>query len=223
MLEIDHLFVFVEPPKEGDTPAEARLLETAGFVESYRRNHPGQGTTNICYCFDNAYLELLWVNDTADVTSPLIRDTKLFERSQWRETKTSPFGIALRPEITFDTWDYRPPYLPPGMSIPVTTTSLDPRQPFIFTSPGGRRPDHWQAPKPLQKEASLGCHAISAISLDIPESCPSNTDLGTLEEQGLLHTYRGTNPYKMVLSLADKNNRITHYLDLPSCRVTQAL
>ncbi|WP_085906995.1 VOC family protein [Kiloniella majae] len=223
IVEIDHLFIFVDAPKEGDTPAEAHLLQSAGFVESYRRNHPGQGTTNICYCFDHAYIELLWVNNTADITSPLIRETKLFERSQWKETATSPFGIALRSEMPFDTWDYRPPYLPQGMSIPVTTTSLDARQPFIFTSPGGQRPDHWREPRPLQQKAPIGCHTITSISLSVPKSYPSNNDLDTLEEQGVLRQNRDTTTHKMILELADKNGQATHYLDLPSCRVTNAL
>ncbi|WP_299377565.1 VOC family protein [uncultured Kiloniella sp.] len=223
MLEIDHLFIFVATPKKGETPNEALLLQDAGFRESYRRDHPGQGTTNICYCFDNAYLELLWVNDTAHIKSPLIKDTKLSERSQWRETGTSPFGIALRPEIPFETWDYRPPYLPSGMSIPVAKTSLDPRQPFIFTSPGGQRPDRWNDPKPLQKEAPIGCHTISSISVNVPENCPSNPDLTTLKEQGLVELNLGRSTHKMTLSLADENGRATHYINLPSCRVTKAL
>ncbi|WP_053006094.1 VOC family protein [Kiloniella spongiae] len=223
MLEIDHLFVFVAPPKEGDTPAEAILLQEAGFVESYRRNHPGQGTTNICYCFDNAYLELLWVNDIADITSPVTRGTKLFERSQWQETNTSPFGIALRPEIPFETWDYRPSFLPTGMSIPITKTSIDAHQPFIFTSPGGQRPDHWREPKSLQQKAPIGAHTISSVSLDIPRGSPQNNDLGTLEKQGLLHLNKGSNAHKMILSLADKNGQVTHHLNLPNCRVTEAL
>jgi hypothetical protein len=50
-VKIDHLFVFVEPPA-----TEAAELEQAGLRESFRRRHPGQGTTNACFCFDNAYL-----------------------------------------------------------------------------------------------------------------------------------------------------------------------
>lgn len=48
-LELDHIFVFIRP----DGPEAARL-EAIGLVESYRRDHPGQGTSNVCYCFENA-------------------------------------------------------------------------------------------------------------------------------------------------------------------------
>jgi hypothetical protein len=47
-LEIDHLFVFIEP----DGP-EIEALRRLGLVETYRRAHPGQGTANVCFAFDN--------------------------------------------------------------------------------------------------------------------------------------------------------------------------
>lgn len=53
-VEICHLFVFVD-----NLERAAEKMARYGFQESYRRNHPGQGTENVCYCFDNLYLELL--------------------------------------------------------------------------------------------------------------------------------------------------------------------
>jgi len=67
-----------------------------GFQESYRRKHNGQGTENISYCFDNLYIELLWVNDNKDLNSPDVRPLQFSERSQWQKTKASPFGIGIR-------------------------------------------------------------------------------------------------------------------------------
>ncbi len=64
-LSLCHVFVFVKPGAP-----EATGLYAAGMVESYRRRHPGQGTANVCFCFDNAFLELLWVTSEAEVTSP---------------------------------------------------------------------------------------------------------------------------------------------------------
>ena len=139
-LELDHVFVFVTP----GAPEAAAL----GLCESYRRRHPGQGTANVCYCFDNAYLELLWVTDRAELTAPAVARTRLAERADWRRTGASPFGIALRgpdPDtpLPFESWDYAAPFLPAGMAIPVAVASDDPRQPFLFRSPGTARPDTW--------------------------------------------------------------------------------
>ena len=47
MMRIDHVFVF---PR--DLAALRRRLESFGLEPSFRRQHPGQGTANICYCFD---------------------------------------------------------------------------------------------------------------------------------------------------------------------------
>ena len=55
---IDHILMFVEA--DG---LEIDNLASLGLVQTYRRIHPGQGTQNVCYCFDNLFLELLWVND----------------------------------------------------------------------------------------------------------------------------------------------------------------
>jgi hypothetical protein len=54
-VELDHIFLMVRPGA-----LEASGLARAGLCESFRRDHPGQGSSNLCYCFDNAHLELLW-------------------------------------------------------------------------------------------------------------------------------------------------------------------
>ncbi len=217
-IEIDHIFVFVDPVPDQD-PLEAYLLQEAGFIESYRRNHPGQGTTNICYCFDNAYLELLWVNDEQAIRSSLISNTRLAERSQWKSNGNSPFGIALRPELPFETWDYQPPYLPPEMSIPVACSSLNPLQPFIFQSPGGKRPDAWSQKKPPKRQDPGKFKEIAHIELDIPVSTPLTGDLTALNKIGLITLNQDTPHHAIRLSLTNPMGEITHYLELPACKV----
>ena len=88
---IDHVFMLVEangPEMDG--------MASLGLIETYRRPHPGQGTQNVCYCFDNLYLELIWVDDEEAVRSNGIQRTGLYERSLWRTKGTCPFGIAWR-------------------------------------------------------------------------------------------------------------------------------
>jgi len=53
-IEIDHPFLFFLPGG-----AEISRLAQLGFVETCRRTHPGQGTANVCCCFNTLYLELL--------------------------------------------------------------------------------------------------------------------------------------------------------------------
>lgn len=159
-LAIDHVFLFVAP----DGP-ERHALQRIGLVETYQRQHPGQGTANACFAFDNLFLELLWLTSPADARSAPIARTRLWERSQWRALGACPLGIAVRGDLAaagVTTWDYRPPYLqhllPAGAGLPVATLSDDPAQPMLFTSPGQEPPIGWPAARRgvLQNPAGWG-------------------------------------------------------------------
>ena len=102
-----------------------RLVEL-GFREGSPNVHPGQGTRNRRFFFDNAMLELIWVENPDEAGSSLIAPTRLWERSRASETGASPFGLCLRQTradepLPFATWPYQPPYLPP---LPVQDSSL---------------------------------------------------------------------------------------------------
>src|SRR6266581_791246 len=90
-LELDHLFVFLPPGG-----AASALLIGLGLKESSRRTHAGQGTSNVCFAFQKTYIELIWVSDIAEIQTELVRPLALWERSRWRETQASPFGVGLR-------------------------------------------------------------------------------------------------------------------------------
>ncbi|MFD2206951.1 VOC family protein [Kiloniella antarctica] len=220
-IDIDHIFIFVDPLPNED-PVEALRMQQAGFIESYRRDHPGQGTTNICYCFDNAYLELLWVNDEQALRRAPISNTRLADRAQWKTNNSSPFGIALRSNFPFETWDYCPPYLPEGMSIPVAQSSLDPEQPFIFKSPGGKRPDVWSKEKPVARQNSEKFKEIVGIELDIPCAFETTPDLLELSRIGLISLDQNAPAHAMRLTLSTSENDVTHCLELPSCLLIAA-
>lgn len=166
-LEIDHVFLFIEP----DGP-EIEALQRLGLAETYRRAHPGQGTANACFAFDNLYLELLWLTSEAEARSPAIARTCLWERSQWRTLGTCPFGIAVRGDLAsagVPTWDYRPPYLPPGMGIPVATDSDDPMQPMLFVSPGREAPHDWPAERRGRLQRDAGWSEARGLTLQLAE------------------------------------------------------
>jgi hypothetical protein len=115
--ELDHLFIFAEP-------TAANRLVAIGLLEGRSRIHHGQGTTNRCFFFHNAMVEILWVRDPEEAQSEIIRPTLLWERWNNRQTVCS-FGICLRsttPDaIAFQSWAYRPPYLPETVSIAIAT------------------------------------------------------------------------------------------------------
>jgi hypothetical protein len=134
-LELDHAFIgCAAGAPEGDA------LLRLGFIEGSGNTHPGQGTANRRFFFDNFMLELVWVSDAGDAQSEKTRRTRLWERLQRQDAEVSPFGIIFRPAggeapvAPFPTWSYTPAYLPPGLAMQVADgTSL--YEPELFYLP----------------------------------------------------------------------------------------
>lgn len=221
-LALCHVFVFVEP----EAP-EAKQLDDLGLRENCRRDHPGQGTANVCYCFDNAYLELLWVTDQAAVSSPIISRTGLAERADWQNNGANPFGIALRGinPAPYPTWDYTPPYLPDGVSIPVALSSDDPSQPLLFMSPGNARPDQWKDGRAGERQHAAGLREITALELTLAQGVAPSQNLRTLEDLGILalaDNKAGIKP-TLVLSISQSNGGPDLRLELPTMKWLESM
>ncbi len=181
-MDLDHIFTFIAPAG----PEIARMAEL-GFTETYRRRHPGQGTENVCYAFDNLFVELLWITDAAEAGGAAIRRTGLLERSRWRAEAVCPFGIAWRgapPHAPL--WDYRPPYLPPGAAIRVACEGDDARQPMLFQAPGGAAPTDWPEERRGTLQHGAGYGAVRAATLLLPADLVIGPVLQRLASQTIL-------------------------------------
>lgn len=190
-LELDHLFICTEP----EAP-EAEALKAFGLVEGIRRPHSGQGTANVCFFFENAYLELLWMRDRDEIQSNGVRPTGLWERCCWRETGACPFGIGLRITssgggLPFSIWDYNAPFLPSGVSILVATNSLNVSEPLIFISPSTQKPASYPPEKrpPLIHQPEL--KEITAARITLPEPGDFSFEVTALNELGFVQFIRG--------------------------------
>lgn len=213
-LNLDHVFLFVDD-------AGAAGLDRLGLRESFRRDHPGQGTANRSYCFDNAYLELLWLREEAEARAPAVARTGLAERARWRENGANPFGIALRSTaaLPFDCWDYRPTYLPDGMAIPMALFSEDPAQPLVFRSPGEARPDQWRDGRAGARQRDAGFREIAGVELILPAGMTPAAELETLARAaGWLTVSGGGAAPRMILTLTRDDGTAQH-LSLPDCRL----
>ncbi|WP_396637038.1 hypothetical protein [Maribacter sp. R77961] len=170
-MEIDHIFIF---SKNGGKEA-AKLIEF-GLTEGSSRIHPGQGTTNRKFYFENFFLEILWVIDESEIRSELTSKTKLWERSQFDKNDFSPFGLCLvNSKLTEKLFEqsqiYQPNYFPKGMSIDIITNENNPNLPWTFRLPyrdekiahnepinhnnGIRKLTHTEFEIPLNKEEKL--------------------------------------------------------------------
>jgi hypothetical protein len=170
-IEVDHAFVACAPgAPEGDA------LLRLGFVEGSGNTHPGQGTANRRFFFENFMLELLWVEDQSEATSVQTRRTRLWERCSKLKTDVNPFGVVFRAvgdldsAAPFPTWAYHPGYLPAGMSIQISegTTLQEPELfylPFLRQS-GNRRDEPINHRVPIRQIRGLaaGVPRLQALS-----------------------------------------------------------
>jgi glyoxalase-like protein len=114
--EIDHLFVLTDV----DAP-DAEALVRLGLTEGPPNRHAGQGTANRRFFFDNAMLELLWVENEDEARSLPAQPLRLADRWKERSMNACPFGICLRARDVetvvppFRFFEYRPSFFPAGL------------------------------------------------------------------------------------------------------------
>lgn len=179
-MEIDHVFMFIEQ----DGP-QLDQLKALGLVETYRREHPGQGTANACFCFDNMFVELLWMIDPIEALSEPILRTGLESRSRWKTAGTCPFGIAWRDdnEKVIKTWEFAPPYLPVGVTIDVAIDGDDPRQPMMFTFPGSKAPVSGDPARKSALQHAAGFETVSKLILTLPFGIEPSASLNHIAQK----------------------------------------
>lgn len=92
-LELDHIYIMVPP--RGTREVDA--LRSAGLVvDTTISRHGGQGTASMAAFFDNAYLELLWVDSATVVDAAHRSELADFRRAaDWRDSGASPFGLGV--------------------------------------------------------------------------------------------------------------------------------
>ncbi len=201
---------------------EIDYLRSLGLTETYRRRHSGQGTQNICYCFENMFLELLWIDDVDSVRSDRIARTGIYERAQWKLAGTNPFGLAWRDLIgtvpfTPPTWAFKPPYLPSVMQIDVAVDGDDHRQPMMFKSPGAKPPSEWPADKQgaLQRGADLG--RVVSVQLSTPPSFAPSDTLKAIEAASILKLWVSkSSSFGMTLTVEQTNSPNPLILKIPA-------
>jgi len=192
--ELDHFFVAVPGPESGFAAVEA-----AGFTTSPSHPHPGQGTASRGVCFENAYLEFIWLTDPNEAASTPIRRTRLSERID-PSSGVCPFGIGLRqkgdmdPKLPFQTWDYRPPYLPEGLSFQMSESSMELGEPLVFFLP-------WlSGPGRPPEEHPNGARRVTELRIVLQDGAAESETLAALSEASVA-TFRSGSGYFMEIEL----------------------
>ncbi|WP_400191161.1 VOC family protein [Hymenobacter sp. B81] len=134
-MELHHLFIFTD-----DQGQVADELLALGFAEGSRRVHPGQGTANRKFYFENGYLEVLWVHNAAELDSAPVRAVGLGLRARPQDTGYSLLGLCVVRDAASDrlftgAQHYQPEYFPPGLAIDVLPNTDHPTLPWTFRLP----------------------------------------------------------------------------------------
>lgn len=164
LLTFDHIFCFCKPP----ATHEVGVTSKEGFTLTDQKGHSGQGTANRCIIFEENYLEFIFLNNLDDaVANPL----RLDRRSNWKETKFSPFGIGLRGKISEEDidnfWIYNPPYWPDGKIYIHKSNETAQNLPLFFVIPSVKKPSERGVDPNLLKHKSRSTQ-IKSIHLAGP-------------------------------------------------------
>ena len=178
VLELDHVYIVIQPPA---SPAAEALRRAGLTVDTTVNRHEGQGTASIAAFFDNAYLELLWIDPGIPVDSAHRVDFDDFTRAaRWPTSGASPFGVGLH-FLTGASADLPVPARPlPAPHLGPTAFYLLLRQPqeslaadlFIMPAPAAvpswisryrdRRPDLFTHPSGARRVTRVVLHGSQA-------------------------------------------------------------
>jgi Glyoxalase-like domain len=203
--ELDHIFIWT-----AIAAPEAQQFIDFGILEDKPRVHPGQGTANRRFLFQNMMLELLWVHDPTEAQSPQTQPTHLWERWHHQNDSASPFGIALRPTAPHSTshrashradphhpvtpfpgWQYQPSYLPNGLSIWFGANADQLPEPLLFYLSFGHRPDAHKTPCNL--DHPIGFREVTSLRIHYPEQRALSSTFSAIQNLGIgsiLHSDR---------------------------------
>lgn len=180
---IDHAFITCEVGAP-----EADVLHAFGFREGSGNAHPGQGTANRRFFFDNFMLELLWVTNPEEAMSDRVRCTGLWERWSRRADGACRAGVVLggRDDASsiapLVTRAYFPAYLAAGTGIEVVQ-GISELEPAIYWLPWLGN-DRVRADEP--RNHALGVQAVTGISIGIADVTRLSDACERLRSAGLI-------------------------------------
>lgn len=166
-------------------------LAELGLRESCRRRHQGNGTASYFYCFDNSFLELLWICDREEAVTGPARELRVTERCESSDPSVLPYGIALRNTLDgngplpFEAFSYQPDRAAEGPKL-VSEASRDLSQPLIFRALRSKPPALWIDGLAGERQIEGGYAEVASWRLYLPHNHSVGPELHFLVEAGLL-------------------------------------
>ena len=218
-LELDHVLIWV-----AKGAPEAKALEDAGLQKLGKSSrHAGQGTASTAFLFENAYLELIWIEDRQEASKNGARSgIDMVVRADWKRTGASPFGVGLHrasgatAPLPFPAMDYHAEWMGPDASIQFARTVADRGTPMYFVVPESMAiPVGPSLEKLLQEDPEyakllkhrLGLKRITGVKIVTTGKDPSSTG-ATLTRGGVARIEAGKSPLMEVTFDKGAQNKI---------------
>jgi hypothetical protein len=197
LLEVDHLVIYVS---EGSTSVSV-LQEFGLHCSSRRVQRPEQGTASQIIFFENAYLELIWVEDERAVEEYAARTGfDILKRTRWQQTRASPFGVGLRCESgTVDQKQYWAEWMRSHTYINLAAENLARvEEPLCFVIPDSIALTTWldcsiEAHQQLISHP-LGVRTLTGIKITLNSDKELTNAVSLLDRNGIVTIERGTAP-----------------------------
>ena len=202
-LERDHIFIWVSP----GAPEAATLQKLGLYTDGKVHKHVGQGTSSKVFSFENAYLELIWI-DEPEVARRKGQEmgTDLLARAAWKQTGASPFGIGLHYRaagsrvLPFATKKYWAEWMKPDTFILIAESSANLKEPFLFVVP-----DYLAVPSAEQLKVfldsqpdyrknfthALGVRRLTAVKITSNQMRKLSETTSILAKNGVMAVKRG--------------------------------
>jgi Glyoxalase-like domain len=206
-LERDHIFIWVST----GAPEAATLQKLGLYTDGKVHKHSGQGTSSMVFLFENAYLELIWI-DESEVARRKGQQmgTDLLARAAWKQTGASPFGIGLHHRAAgsshppFPTKKYWAEWMKPDTFIFIAESSVNLKEPFFFVVP-----DYLAVPSADQLKLfldsqpdyrknyihALGIHKLTGVKITSNPPGKFSETASMLTENGVMVVKRGKLPH----------------------------
>jgi hypothetical protein len=189
---------------------EADTLVSAGFVEGSNRVHPGQGTRNRKFYFENFFLEIVWIHDEEELKSEQMAPTCLWERANHSIYGLSPFALCLAPTedsvVLFrNSIRYQPSYGPEGNAFSILTHKKHPYLPWTCRLP---RMSRWTGIEEPMRH-SPGMRKLSKVIFGIPVPDFHNSFTNLLQNSSIVF-FEAAAQYKVTLEFdhQEKGQRV---------------
>ena len=169
-IELDHFFILTDA-----YAPQADLVAALGLIEGSSNKHPGQGTSNRRFFFQNTTLEFLYVHDAAEAAGGPAKGLRFLDRSS--EPSASPFGLIMRAltprapslresELPFEGWKYCPDYFADDQCFHMGSNSDVLEEPLCIVMPNNL-PQRKTLPAPENAD-----WALTELCISVPgQSC----------------------------------------------------